>query len=78
MPGFSWQCVLRQSHPRHTDRLAGWVGGLEMQLSGLFLCDQGVYLWQRGLLFCSSINPDCLKLVTAQRGFGFDPPAPSG
>lgn len=49
VPGFSWQCAVRQSHPRHTD---GWVGGSRCNYRVLPCCDQGVYLWQRGLL-CS-------------------------
>lgn len=38
VPGFSWQSAVRQSHPIHTD---GWVGGLEMQLSGPALACPG-------------------------------------
>lgn len=50
VPGFSWQCAVRQSHPTLAD---GWVGGLEMQLSGpalaslttrMFISGSGVFL----------------------------------
>lgn len=49
------ETVASQTHGRVGRRL-------EMQLSGPALYDQGLYLWQRGLL----LNPECL-IVTAQQ-----------
>lgn len=68
VPGFSWQCAVRQSHPRHT-------GGSEARdaIIGSALCYQGVYLWQRGLL----LNPDCL-IVTAQQRTRIDSSGTAG
>lgn len=58
VPGFSWQCAVRQSHPRHTD---GWVGGSRCNYR---VCPYLLYLWQRGL---SALNPDCLNCDCAGR-----------
>lgn len=62
VPGFSWQCAVRQSHPRHTD---GWVGGSRCNYR---VCpvDQGVYLWQRGRSAQSRLPKtvcDCAKRI---------------
>lgn len=62
VPGFSWQTAVRQSHPTHTD---GWVGGLEMQLSGPALATRG-FTSGSGVFLCCSIPTDCLKCDCAK------------
>lgn len=79
VPGISWQCVLRQSHPRHTDGLArSGSEGLRCnyRVSGSVpLRPGGLSLAAGFVLLNQSRLPEP---VTAQRGFGFDPPPHSG
>lgn len=56
VPGFSWQCAVRQSHPRHTD---GWVGGSRCNYRVLPCATRGFTSGSAAGSFAQSRLPDC-------------------